>query len=224
MEYFKKAPFLFTKIDTVFDYAEKVDNYTVRFHLKEKYGQFLNDAIWIQFYTRPYLEKFGWNGKPTCPNLAEAGPYGLGPYMLKEGYIEGDRQTPKAVLVANPNYWNPDYPKIEKVTVYTELDSKVAIEMALDKEGELDIMPIPVSEKDRVVSSRYSKLVTAPSTNNIAIHINMRTGNKKLLDKDVRVALNKAIDQRRLLSKYYNGEGQISPTLAAPLYPGSTRL
>nr|WP_269809155.1 ABC transporter substrate-binding protein [Enterovibrio nigricans] len=66
MEYFKKAPFLFTKIDTVFDYAEKVDNYTVRFHLKEKYGQFLNDAIWIQFYTRPYLEKFGWNGKPTC--------------------------------------------------------------------------------------------------------------------------------------------------------------
>ncbi|WP_269748187.1 ABC transporter substrate-binding protein [Enterovibrio coralii] len=88
MEYFKKAPFLFTKIDTVFDYAEKVDDYTVRFHLKEKYGQFLNDAIWIQFYTQPYLEKFGWNGKATCPNLAEAGPYGLGPYMLKEGYIE----------------------------------------------------------------------------------------------------------------------------------------
>ncbi len=79
MEYFKKEPFLFTKIDTVFDRAEKVDDYTVRFHLKEKYGQFLNDAIWIQFYTRPYLEKYGWNGKPTCPNLAEPGPYGLGP-------------------------------------------------------------------------------------------------------------------------------------------------
>lgn len=224
MEYFKKEPFLFTKIDTVFDRAEKVDDYTVRFHLKEKYGQFLNDAIWIQFYTRPYLEKYGWNGKPTCPNLAEPGPYGLGPYILKEGYIEGDRQTPKAVLVANPNYWNPEFPKIEKITVYTELDSKVALEMASDRDGEIDIMPIPVSEKDRITNSRYAKLVTAPSTNNIAIHMNMRTGNEKLLDQKVRVALNRAIDQRRLLDKYYDGEGELSPTLAAPLYPGVDRV
>lgn len=224
MEYFKRKPFLFTKIDTVFDRAEKVDEYTVRFHLTEKYGQFLNDAIWIQFYTKPYLEKFGWNGKATCPNLAEPGPYGLGPYILKEGYIEGDRQTPKAVLEANPNYWNPEYPKIETVTVYTELDSKVALEMALDKEGALDIMPIPVSEKDKVATSRYAKLVTAPSTNNIAIHMNMRTGNEKLLDTEVRVALNKAIDQRKLLDKYYDGEGEVKPTLAAPLYPGVDKV
>ncbi|USH05236.1 ABC transporter substrate-binding protein [Grimontia kaedaensis] len=224
MEYFKKEPFLFTKIDSVFDRAEKVDDYTVRFHLTEKYGQFLNDAIWIQFYTQPYLEKYGWNGKPTCPNLAEPGPYGLGPYILREGYIEGDRQTPKAVLVANPNYWNPEYPKIETVTVFTELDSKVALEMAADKEGQLDIMPIPVSEKDRIISSRYSKLVTAPSTDNIAIHMNLRNGNKRLMDEEVRVALNKAIDQRRLLNKYYQGEGQIKPTLAAPLYPGVDKV
>ncbi|MCC4798271.1 peptide ABC transporter substrate-binding protein [Enterovibrio norvegicus] len=224
MEHFKKAPFLFTKIDTVFDRAEKIDDYTVRFHLTQKYGQFLNDAIWIQFYTRTYLEKFGWNGKATCPNLAEPGPYGLGPYILKEGYIEGDRQTPNAVLEANPNYWNPEYPKIEKVTVYTELDSKVALERAIDRDGELDIMPIPVSEKPRVNESLYAKLVTAPSTDNIAIHINMITGNKRLQDKAVRVALNKAIDQRRLLSKYYDGEGQIKPTLAAPLYPGVDKV
>ncbi|MGI2257899.1 ABC transporter substrate-binding protein [Shewanella sp. GXUN23E] len=220
MHYFKRQPFLFTKIDKVFDHAEKIDDYTVRFHLTEKYGQFLNDAIWIQFYTRTYLEKFGWNGKATCPNLAEPGPYGLGPYILKEGYIEGDRQTPSAVLEANPNYWNPEYPKIDKVTVYTELDSKIAMEMALDKEGELDIMPIPVSEKDRVFNSRYAKLVTAPSTDNVAIHFNMRTGNPRLLNREVRVALNRAIDQRKLLDKYYDGEGQIKPTLAAPLFPG----
>ncbi|MEZ8140967.1 peptide ABC transporter substrate-binding protein [Enterovibrio norvegicus FF-33] len=224
MKFFKEDPFLFTKIDTVFDRAEKVDDYTVRFHLTEKYGQFLNDAIWIQFYTQAYLDKFGWNGKPTCPNLAEPGPYGLGPYILKEGYIEGDRQTPKAVLVANPNYWNSEFPKIETVTVYTELDSNQALEMAIDNDAALDIMPIPFSEKKRVEQSRFAKLVSAPSTNNIAIHINMRTGNKRLLDKDVRVALNKAIDQRRLLEKNYAGEGQISPTLAAPLYPGVDKV
>ncbi len=119
-------------------------------------------------------------------------------------------------MVANPNYWNPEFPKIEKITVYTELDSKVALEMASDRDGEIDIMPIPVSEKDRITNSRYAKLVTAPSTNNIAIHMNMRTGNEKLLDQKVRVALNRAIDQRRLLDKYYDGEGELSPTLLRP--------
>ncbi len=224
MKYFKEKPILFTKIDTVFDRVEKINDYKVRFHLLEKYGQFLNDTIWIQFYTSKYLKRNGWNGKATCPNLSEPGPYGLGPYVLKEGYIEGDRQTPKAVLVANPNYWNKEYPKIETITVFTELDTKLAMEQVLDKDGRLDIMPIPFSAKKKVNSSRFSKLVTAPSTNNIAIHMNLRNGNKKLLDKRVRVALNKAIDQAKLLQKAYDGEGTIKPTLAAPLFPGVSEV
>ena len=65
MKYFKEKPFLFTKIDSVFDHAEKVDDYTVRFYLKEKYGQFLNDLIWVEFYSPKYLDKYGWNGKAT---------------------------------------------------------------------------------------------------------------------------------------------------------------
>ena len=224
MKYFKEKPILFTKIDKIFDRVEKIDDYTVRFYLTEKYGQFLNDTIWIEFYTSDYLKKFGWNGKATCPNLAEPGPYGLGPYILKEGYIEGDRQTPKAVLVANPNYWNKDYPKIETITVFTELDTKVAMEQVFDKEGELDIMPIPFSMKEKASTSPYSKLVSAPSTNNIAIHMNLRNGNKKLLEKEVRVALNKAIDQAKLLDKSYDGEGTVKPTLAAPLFPGVSEV
>jgi peptide/nickel transport system substrate-binding protein len=220
MKYFKKKPILFTKIDTVFDHVEKIDDYTVRFHLKEKYGQFLNDTIWIEFYTSAYLKKFGWNGKATCPNLAEAGPYGLGPYILTEGYIEGDRQTPKAILKANPNYWNKDYPKIETITVFTELDTKEAMQLVFDDEGNLDIMPIPFSMKEKANNSPYANLVSAPSTNNIAIHMNLRNGNKKLLDKNVRVALNRAINQAKLLDKSFLGEGIIKPTLASPLFPG----
>ena len=220
MQYFKLKPFLFTKIDTVLDRVEQIDDYTVRFYLTEDYGQFLNDTIWMHFYTSAYLQKFGWNGKVTCPNLAEPGPYGLGPYILKEGYIEGDRQTPKAVLVANPYYWDEAYPKIETITVYTELDNKIAMERVFEQEGTLDIMPIPFSLKKRADTSPYAKLVTAASTNNIAIQMNLRNGNKKLLDKKVRVALNRAIDQAKLLKRAYDGEGMLKPTLAAPLFPG----
>ena len=224
MKYFKEKPILFTKIDKVFDRVEKIDDYTVRFYLTEKYGQFLNDTIWIQFYTSEYLKKFGWNGKATCPNLAEPGPYGLGPYILSEGYVEGDRQTPEVVLKANPRYWNPDYPKVETVTIYTELDTKVAMENVFDKEGVLDIMPIPFSMKSKADSSPYAKLVTSPSTNNIAIHFNLRNGNPKLQDKKVRVALNRAIDQAKLLKRTYDGEGMLKPTLASPLFPGVSEV
>ena len=184
MEYFKKKPTLYSKIDKVFDRAEKMDDYTVRSDLTEKYGSFMNDAIWMQFYTAAYLKKFGWNGKANCPNLAEPGPYGLGPYILKEGYIEGDRHTAKAVLVANPNYWNKEYPKVETITVYTELDTKEAKDWVLYGEGKLDIAVLPPEFKVETILGPYSKLVTSSATDNIAIHINMRDGNPQTAGRE----------------------------------------
>lgn len=220
MEYFKKAPVKYSKIDEVFDHAEKIDEYTVRFHLTQKYGSFMNDAIWMQFYTQEYLETNpgGWNGKANCPNLSMPGPYGLGPYILTEGYIEGDRQTSKAVLKANPYYWDPDYPKVETITVFTELDSQAAKEMALYQEGELDITIIPPEDKVETILSPYSKLVISPSTDNIAIHINLINGNPRLRETAVRRALNEAIHQRNLLHFVYEDEGYLSPI--SPYYPG----
>ncbi|ALG69354.2 ABC transporter substrate-binding protein [Beggiatoa leptomitoformis] len=220
MQYFKQKPFTYSKIHKVFDYAEKIDDYTVRFHLTEKYGVFLNDVIWIQFYTRTYLEKFGWNGKPTCPNLAEAGAYGLGPYVLTKGYIEGDRKTPVAELVANPLYWDKRYPKIEKVTIYTELNSQAAKDNVLYKENALDITPIDFAQKVETILSPYGKLVISPATDNYAIHINMRTGNAKLRETAVRLALNQALHQYNLLYFTYEGEGELSPVGISPSFPG----
>jgi len=220
MEYFKKKPFVYSKMHEVFDYTEKVDDFTIRFHLTQKYGVFLNDLVWVQFYTQAYLEKFGWNGKPTCPNLAEPGPYGIGPYILTEGYIEGDRKTPKAELVANPNYWDSNYPKIERITVYTEYDSVQAKDDVLYKENVLDITPIAFENKAETVLSPHGKLLISPSTASYAIHINMRNGNPKLLDKQVRLALNQALNREYLLYFVYEGEAQISSTLASPNFPG----
>ncbi len=220
MGYFKKKPTLYSKIHLVFDRAEKVDDYTVRFHLTEKYGSFLNDVIWMQFYTEPYLRKFGWNGKSNCPNLAEPGPYGLGPYVLKEGYVEGDRHTKEVVLEANPHYWDKRYPKVEKITIYTELDSDKARDMVLNEEGALDITTISPVDKVATILSPFAKLLTSPSTNNITIHINMRNGNPRLLEKDVRVALNQAINQANLLHFVYESEGDLSAVGASSNFPG----
>lgn len=232
MEYFKKAPVLYSKIDKVFDRAEKIDDYTVRFYLTEKYGSFMNDAIWMQFYTRTYLEmntdpvtgaKVGWNGKANCPNLSMPGPYGLGPYVLTEGYVEGDRQTKKVVLKANPLYWDKEnYPKVETVTVFTELDTERARDMVLDQEGELDITVIPPEDKVATILAPYSKLVISPSTDNIAIHMNLINGHPRLRDRRVRRALNEALNQQNLLHFVFEDEGQLSPI--SPYFPGVSEV
>lgn len=232
MEYFKKAPVKYSKIDKVFDHVEKIDNYTVRFYLTEKYGSFINDAIWMQFYTKTYLEtnedpvtheKVGWNGKANCPNLSMPGPFGLGPYILEEGYIEGDRQTPKAVLRANPYYWDKEhYPKVETVTVYTQLDIDEASNMVLYEDGRLDITVIPPEEKVETILAPYSKLVITPSTDNIAIHMNLINGNHRLLDRDVRRALNEALNRKNLLRFVFEDEGYLSPF--SPWYPGVSKV
>lgn len=220
MRYFKQKPFLFSPFHQFYDRTEKINDYKVRFHLKSKYGSFMNDVVWLHFYTSKYLQKFGWNGKATCPNLAEPGLYGLGPYILEEGYIEGDRSTKKAVLRANPNYYDKDLVNVEKVTVYTQLDSDVALEDITDDEGELDIMPVPVTEVSSVMTSAYSKLVSGPSNDNIAIHINMITGHPKLKDKQVRLALNQALNQKGIIDNSFFGYAQSKPTLASPNFPG----
>ncbi len=216
MEYFKQQPFTFTKLGKILDRVEKIDDYTVRFHLTEPYGVFLHDANWLQFYTPAYLEKFGWNGKPTCPNLAEPGPYGLGPYRLVKGYVEGDRSAEEVVLKANPDYWGDQKPKVETITIYTGLTLSEARDLALFKEGEIDITPIPFADEVEAVLSPYAKLAVSPSMNNYAMHFNMLNGNAAILDDRIRYVINHAIDQEYLLNLSMLGEGTLSPTTVSP--------
>ena len=180
----------------------------------------MHDIIWMLFYSETYLKTNpgGWNGKPTCPNLSMPGPYGLGPYVLTEGYIEGDRQTGKAVLKANPYYWDKDYPHVETITIYTELKSEIAKRMTLYEEGALDISVIPPEDKVETILSPYSKLVISPSNDNIAIHMNLINGNPRLSDKRVRRALNEALHQSNLLYFVFENEGRLSPI--SPDFPG----
>jgi ABC-type transport system substrate-binding protein len=216
MEYFKRRPFTFTKLSTILDRVEKVDKYTVRFHLTEPYGVFLHDAIWLQFYTQEYLDKHGWNGKATCPNLAEPGPFALGPYILHQGYLEGDRSTEEVVLKANRAYWGEDKPKVETITIYTNLLIEEASELALQGEGRIDMTPVPFAHAAETVLSPYAKLAVSPSMNNYAMHFNMLNGNPAIADDRIRYVINHAIDQEFLLNLSMVGEGVMSPTTVSP--------
>lgn len=218
--YFMKDPVVYSDIHKRLQGVTKVDKYTIRIHLSKPYGLLLHDLTSINLYPSEYLKKYGWSTKEgsTCNSMQAPGPWGLGPYTLVKGYATGRYQTPILELEANPNYYEKGLPYIEKITVYTELTSQEAVHMALD-EGTLDITPIPFNKKVETVLSKYARLVTKPSFHNISIYFNLLKPNSKLQDQNIRIALNKAINQENLLNFVYKKEGVLTPTEASPNYP-----
>jgi ABC-type transport system substrate-binding protein len=218
LNFFKKHPFLYTNIDKIDFQIIKLDEYRFKIILKEKYEMFLTDLARVFFYTKEYIDKYNPIGKETGTGNKAAGAYGLGPYILKEGFALGEQQTEKLELIANPYYWNKEYPKIKSITVYTQLDINKAIKDITTMEGKLDLMPIPFNKKLDVVLSDYTKLIISKSTDNFVLFFNLINGNKKLQNKEVRQALNQALNQENLLNFVYKKEGRVSPFTASINY------
>lgn len=218
IEAFLKKPYTYTDIHNRLKSIEKISPYKIRFHLYKPYGMFLHDLAAINLYSDTYLKKFAWKGGATGANTEEAGPYGLGPYVLTKGYAVGRKQTSTIELKANPYYFEEGKPYIEKITVYTQLTAEESVQMVLNKENELDISPIPFNKKTEATLSFYAKLLTMPSMNNIMIYFNLINTGSVLSNKEVRIALNQAIDQHSLLHFVYKNEGKIAPTEASPNY------
>lgn len=218
LKFFKKNPFLYTNIDKIDFDITKIDKYSFKITLKQKYEMFLLDLARVYFYTDEYIKKYNPIGAETGSANKIAGAFGMGPYILESGYAVGSEQTEKLELVANEYYWNKEYPKIKTITVYTQLDVNKAIEDITKKEGKLDVMPIPFNKKLEVVLSDYAKLIISKSTDNFVIFFNLINGNKQLKNKEVRQALNQALNQENLLNFVYKKEGKISPFTASINY------
>jgi ABC-type transport system substrate-binding protein len=218
LEYFRKYPILYTNINNVNFTIKKIDKYTVKIKLDEKYEMFLYDLARVYFYTDEYMKKYKPKGGETGSANEVSGPFGMGPYILKQGFAIGQKQTSKLVLIANPYYWNKKYPKINKVTVYTQLNVNKALHLITEDEGKLDLMPIPFNKKIDILLSKYSKLIIKESTNNFLIFFNLINGNKNLLNQEIRIALNEAINQEDLLHFVYKKEGKTSPFSASVNY------
>ncbi|ATB68578.1 putative periplasmic binding protein [Sulfurospirillum diekertiae] len=208
--YFMAQPINYTDINHRLKGVEKLSDYKIKIELYKPYGMLFRDLARINFYTEAYLKKFAWRGAATGPNIEEAGPYGLGPYVLVEGVITGRKQTPKVILKANPYYWEKGFPKIETITLYTQLETDKALKMMTEHEGELDFMPIPFNKKIETMLSAYSKLVILPSTNNFALYFNLIKKDSPVYDKKVRQALNCALNQYNLLTFTYKQEGSLN--------------
>lgn len=213
---FLAQPFIYTDIHNSLKSVEKISNTKIRLHLHKPYGMLFRDLARIYFYSEAYLKEFGWGGATTGATIKKAGPYGLGAYILTEGYATGREQTPKVILKANPYYWEKNYPFIEQITFYTELEIQEALPLALIRDKGIDFMQIPFNKKIETILSPYAKLVSMPSSNNYTIYFNLRKQNAPIANKEIRKALNCALNQQNLLDFTYKKEGTLNPYAFLP--------
>ncbi|MDM8524026.1 ABC transporter substrate-binding protein [Desulfococcaceae bacterium HSG8] len=149
-------------------------------------------------------------------NMSEAGPWGTGPYMLKE--ISPEKGT--AVLEKFPSYWQKGRPETKTIFMYgtRKYDSTAA--HRLIKLGEADLFDAVKPSMLHVILAQSPEIhmkVRHPLSY-LTTLFNMRKADSPLRDIRVRKALNLLID-RKTLFKYLSHEtGRMTPFIF-PLSP-----
>jgi peptide/nickel transport system substrate-binding protein len=117
----KKADF------SVIKAIDVVDDHTVVVTLKERRPTFI---MQMTDYNMAILSRHY-----DYTNLGERRPMGTGPFLFSQ-------MVPKenALLVRNPDYWDPALPKVDRLEIYfiSDLDAKVA----MLEGGQVDVVPL----------------------------------------------------------------------------------
>lgn len=182
--------------------VEKIDDYTVRFKLKNAYAPFLNNTI------VGMLPKHIWeNVSPLEFLLAETNlkPIGTGPYKFKK-FEKDKRGSIKALyLQVNENYYlGKSY--IKNITFKFYINEEILISAYNKKEvGGLGF----VSAQNKSQLRNYKRklnIYPLKLPRYFAIFFN-QSKSKALSDKTVRLALNYATNKQEIIKEILNDEG-----------------
>ncbi|GLY79320.1 ABC transporter substrate-binding protein [Actinoallomurus iriomotensis] len=134
-----------------------------------------------------------------------ANPVGTGPYVFQSW--QRDNQI---VLKANPKYWGGK-PGVEQVTFKVMPDA--ASSLAALQSGGVDIVSqLSPDAAQQLGNGPGLKVVTSPGIRTFFVSIDTLSGGP-LGKKEVRQALNMALDVPTLIKSVLNGAGQQTPTL-----------
>jgi peptide/nickel transport system substrate-binding protein len=186
---------------------EKIDDWTVRFKLKNAYAPFLNSA------TVGMLPKHIWvNMSPAEFLLAETNlkPIGTGPYKFKK--FEKDRlgSIKTLYLEADKNYY-PGKPYIKNITFKFYINEEAMINAY--NSGTIKGLGFITAQNKSQLKNYKRKLNIYPLKlpRYFAVFFN-QSKSKALSDKTVRLALNYATNKQEIIDRILNGEGEIVNT------------
>lgn len=134
-----------------------------------------------------------------------AKPVGTGPFLFKSW-----QRDSQIVLTANPKYWG-GRPAIDELTFKVMPDP--AASLAALQSGELDIVSSLTPDAAQQLNGTPDiKVVTSPGIRTFFVSLDTLSGGP-LAKKEVRQALNHALDVPTLIKSVLNGAAQRTPTL-----------
>ena len=185
---------------------EKVDNYTVRFHLARQEAPFIANVgmDFMSILSAEYAEKMQAAG---TPEVIDREPIGTGPFQFvsyqKDAIIR---------YAAFDQHWN-GRPKVDKLIYAITPDPSVRF--AKLKANECQVMSLPKPADIALMKKEPSlKLISQEGLNigYIAFNVEKKPFDNKL----VRQALNMAVDKKSIMNSVYLGAGQPAKTLIPP--------
>jgi len=196
--------------------AEAIDTNIVALTLKTPYAAFTPNLTLFGI-----LPKHIW--KTVMPQnfpLAEFNlkPIGTGPYKFIKLQKDSLGRIASVNLLANENYF-AGTPLIKNVILKFYLSEEEAVSAFNRKEVD-GILLQTAQNKNQIRSTDNSIVFSLPSLRIYAVFLN--TDDKILKDKNVRLAINYAINREELISKLLSNEGKIAIGPIPPGLPGSS--
>lgn len=193
-------------MDTLISSIEKVDDYTVRFHLTRPESPFLADLAmdFASILSSEYADNML---KAGTPEKIDLNPIGTGPFQLVQ-YQKDSRILYKAF----DGYWGTK-PKIDRLIFSITPDASVRY--AKLQKDECQVMPYP-NPADIAAMKNNPKinLMQQPGLNVGYLSFNVE---KKPLDQvKVRQALTYAVNKAAIIEAVYQGAGQPAKNLIPP--------
>lgn len=160
--------------------VKAIDDTTLQIQLEYPAGYFLSMLSMAQFCPtrKDLVEKYGKEFAADPEKNVYSGPFVI------TKWAHGDRIT----LSKNPNYWDADSVKLDKVEIITVAD--VNTQVAMYEEGELDFVEVPTE-----LSEKYAdKTISFYDGANDFVKLNL-DGSSDLSNKNLRLALNFALNR-----------------------------
>lgn len=161
--------------------VKAIDEKTLEIQLENPTEYFLSMLSMMQYLPtrQDYVEKYG---KAYAAD-ADKNVYN-GPFVVKDWKHED-----RIILEKNPNYWNADAIQLDEVQIIVVPEGMT--QLAMFENGEIDLVEVP----SEVVSQYSDQATYFYNGANDFIKLNMDGTSKMLENKDMRLALNYAINR-----------------------------
>lgn len=163
----------------------------------------------------------GYGGNVICKAAHQelGNAYNLNP--IGTGAFQVEQVSSNEIIVArNPDYWNPERPKLDRIVFRAIPDSQVRLQ-SLER-GELDFISQPDTKDIEKIKANKDLVSTSTPGWGWDYQQFCLKGNQNMLfqDKRVRQAISYAIDREAIVKEIYNGEALATDHTIPPGFMG----